>query len=198
MWPLKLVTKLYQHAQARVGQHASLSLHTQTPVTAITHDMTGSTFAYSVVTNRGSISCSKVIHATNAYTSHLLPFLAGPEGIIPTRGQVMATRASVGTDQIQTNGWDGNEVSNSILVYISHDQLFFRDLNIGSPDQCRATLKNHSLLSVEVGKLQDPLTSYMWTAILKHTLSSGKHFASFCHLCSKVNMTRTRSLRWNG
>jgi len=74
---------------------------------------------YTVVTNRGSITCSRIVHATNAYASHLLPFLAGPEGIIPTRGQVMATRASVGTDQIKTNGWGGNEVSNSIPVHLS-------------------------------------------------------------------------------
>ncbi|KAG1865278.1 FAD dependent oxidoreductase [Suillus subluteus] len=93
VWPLKLVTKLYQHAQARAGKYASLSLHTRTPS----------------VTNRGSISCSRVVHATNAYASHLLPFLAGPDGIIPTRGQVMATRASVGTDQIKIPSWSGNE-----------------------------------------------------------------------------------------
>ncbi|KAG0704631.1 FAD dependent oxidoreductase-domain-containing protein [Suillus ampliporus] len=109
VWPLKLVTKLYQHARAHVGQHASLSLHTRTPVTAVTHETENNSSTYTVVTNRGSISCSSVVHATNAYASHLLPFLAGPNGIVPTRGQVMATRASVDTDQIKTNGWSGNE-----------------------------------------------------------------------------------------
>ncbi|KAG1747870.1 FAD dependent oxidoreductase [Suillus paluster] len=109
VWPLKLVTKLYQHARAHVGQYASLSLHTRTPVTAVTHETANNCSTYTVVTNRGSISCSRVVHATNAYASHLLPFLTGPNGIIPTRGQVMATRASVGTDQIKTSGWGGNE-----------------------------------------------------------------------------------------
>ncbi|KAG2141939.1 FAD dependent oxidoreductase [Suillus clintonianus] len=109
VWPLKLVTRLYQHAQAHAGQYASLSLHTRTPVTAVTHETANNSSTYTVVTNRSSISCSRVIHATNAYASHLLPFLAGPAGIIPTRGQVMATRASVGADQIKTTGWSGNE-----------------------------------------------------------------------------------------
>ncbi|OAX38307.1 FAD dependent oxidoreductase [Rhizopogon vinicolor AM-OR11-026] len=109
VWPLKVVTKLYQHARAHIGQSANLSLHTRTPVTAITQETVDNSSAYTVVTNRGSISCSRVVHATNAYASHLLPFLAGPEGIIPTRGQVMAIRASAGTDQIKTSGWDGND-----------------------------------------------------------------------------------------
>ncbi|KAG1899126.1 FAD dependent oxidoreductase-domain-containing protein [Suillus fuscotomentosus] len=106
VWPLKLVTKLYQHAQAHARQYASLSLHTRTPVTAVTHETTST---YTVVTNWGSISCSRIVHATNGYASHLLPFLASPDGIIPARGQVMTTRASVGTDQIKISSWSGNK-----------------------------------------------------------------------------------------
>jgi glycine/D-amino acid oxidase-like deaminating enzyme len=131
VWPLKLVTKLYQLAQAHAGKYATLSLHTRTPVTAVTQETASS---YTVVTNRGSISCSRVVHATNAYASHLLPFLAGPDGIIPTRGQVMATRASVGADQIKIPSWGGNEVSHSILAHLVVTNLYFRGLNTGSPD----------------------------------------------------------------
>ncbi|KAG2057526.1 hypothetical protein BDR06DRAFT_1005148 [Suillus hirtellus] len=53
--PLKLVTKLYHHAQAHAGQHASLSLHTRTPVAAATHETTHNSSTYTVVTKRGSI-----------------------------------------------------------------------------------------------------------------------------------------------
>ncbi|KAG2357782.1 FAD dependent oxidoreductase [Suillus spraguei] len=109
LWPLKLVTKLYRHAEAHTGQYASLSLHTRTPVTAVTHETTDNSSTYTVVTSRGNISCSRVVHATNAYASYLLPFLAGPDGIIPTRGQVMATRASVGAGQTKIQSWSGNE-----------------------------------------------------------------------------------------
>ncbi|KAG1786511.1 uncharacterized protein HD556DRAFT_1414569 [Suillus plorans] len=58
------------------------------------------THNYTVVTNRGSILWSRVVYATNMHASYLLAFLAGPDGIIRTRGQVLATRTSVGTDQI--------------------------------------------------------------------------------------------------
>ncbi|KIJ21232.1 hypothetical protein PAXINDRAFT_7005 [Paxillus involutus ATCC 200175] len=112
VWPLKLVTKLYQHAKEHVGEHFNLTLHTHTPVTSIVKaPSTDSTVnrEYVLSTPRGSIACSRVVHATNAYASHLLPFLAGPDGIIPVRGQALATRASVGTEQIKTNSWRANE-----------------------------------------------------------------------------------------
>ncbi|KAH0836901.1 FAD dependent oxidoreductase-domain-containing protein [Lanmaoa asiatica] len=117
VWPLKLVTKLYQQAKTRTGPRFDLILHTHTPITAIenakvSHSVSGSSTnasrAYTLSTSRGTIACSRVVHATNAYASHLLPFLAGPQGIVPVRGQVIATRASVGMDQIKTNGWAGN------------------------------------------------------------------------------------------
>lgn len=119
VWPLKLVTKLYRLAKSRTGPGFDLTLHTYTPVTAIesakvlssvSGSSTNATRAYTLSTPRGTIACSRVVHATNGYASHLLPFLAGPQGIVPVRGQVIATRASVGTDEIKTNGWTGNEV----------------------------------------------------------------------------------------
>ncbi|KAF9233717.1 FAD dependent oxidoreductase [Melanogaster broomeanus] len=112
VWPLKLVTKLYQHAKARAGEHFDLTLHTHTPVTSMVKAPSTDSAAnreYVLSTPRGSITCSRVVHATNAYASHLLPFLAGPDGIVPARGQVLATRASVSTKEIKTNGWGGNE-----------------------------------------------------------------------------------------
>ncbi|KAG2141859.1 FAD dependent oxidoreductase [Suillus clintonianus] len=79
-----------------------------TPATAIEQvalpsDVQSLIRPYIVSTPRGTISCSRVIHATNGYASHLLPFLAGR--IVPTRGQVMATRAAVSMDQIKTYAW---------------------------------------------------------------------------------------------
>ena len=61
------------------------------------------------MTPRGKISCSYVLHATNAYASHLLPHLVGPNGIVPTRGQIIATRASVTEDVLTKTGGIGNE-----------------------------------------------------------------------------------------
>ncbi|KAG6335811.1 hypothetical protein ID866_3269 [Astraeus odoratus] len=106
LWPLKFVTKLYEHARQRSGERFNLKLHTHTPVTSVSklaQDDSDSSRKFILSTPRGTITCSRVVHATNAYASHLLPFLAGQDGIIPTRGQVIATRASVGTELIKTN-----------------------------------------------------------------------------------------------
>jgi glycine/D-amino acid oxidase-like deaminating enzyme len=118
LWPLKFVTKLYEHAERLSGQHFSLTLHTRTPaivverVAPISDDQLGIR-PYVVSTPRGPIACSKVVHATNGYASYLLPFLAGC--IVPTRGQVTAVRAAVSVDQIKTNAWGNDRVRNTCL-----------------------------------------------------------------------------------
>ena len=112
LWPLKLVTKLYERAKTRTARF-ELALHTHTPVTAVEPTRlltTNGTRAYRLSTPRGAITCSRVVHATNAYASHLLPFLAGREGIVPVRGQILATYASVSANELKNSSWDGNEV----------------------------------------------------------------------------------------
>ncbi|EGN99775.1 hypothetical protein SERLA73DRAFT_179977 [Serpula lacrymans var. lacrymans S7.3] len=113
VWPLKLVTKLYQLAQARSSPNFALALHTHTPVTGIScvsaADITCQSRRYILETPRGHIACSRIVHATNGYASHLLPFLTGPKGIIPVRGQVVALRAVANAKTIGNNGWGANE-----------------------------------------------------------------------------------------
>lgn len=53
------------------------------------------------------IKADYVVHATNAYVSHLLPELAG--FVIPVRGQVMAVRSSVPRSKLWNNSWIANE-----------------------------------------------------------------------------------------
>ena len=121
MWPLKLVSVLYNLAN-KIGSGNGTStstftvdLHTQTPVTSIEPipqtDPSSEVFPrrHSLVTARGKISCSYVLHATNAYASHLLPHLVGKDGIVPTRGQIIATRASVTEELLTKTGGVGNE-----------------------------------------------------------------------------------------
>ena len=112
LWPLKLVTELYKIAKSRTPSF-SLNLHTRTPVTSIT---TSSLYSSATIprqhivnTPRGPISCSYIIHATNAYASHLLPHFTGPKGIIPNRAQVIALRAVVNRDELGMAGWSANE-----------------------------------------------------------------------------------------
>lgn len=112
LWPMKLVTELFLEAQklSKESGKTSLSLHTNTPVTSIIPSGNpSSNRRWKVQTHRGEISCRVVLHATNAYASYLLPHMAGPEGIIPTRGQIISTRAAVSREHIEPVSWGGNE-----------------------------------------------------------------------------------------
>ncbi|KAH9945748.1 FAD dependent oxidoreductase [Amylocystis lapponica] len=106
LWPLKFVTQLYDIAAS--SPNLNLTLHTRTPVTAIA-PTTADARRWSLATPRGTIACSYVLHATNAYASHLLPQLRGPSGIVPTRGQVIALRAAADATKITRSAWLGNE-----------------------------------------------------------------------------------------
>lgn len=91
----------------------SLTLHTHTPVTSVSaipgplESPNDSGRRWKLTTPRGDITTSYVLHATNAYASHLLPHLAGE--IVPTRGQVIATRPSVPASKLWTCAWGANE-----------------------------------------------------------------------------------------
>ena len=145
LWPLKLVTKMFELARdgrnpaVKTKTHQTdpksnvswtsglqgflkmalsspvipeetrlqgfeLIIHTHTPVHAIVSNQPTLASKWSVQTSRGTISAKRVVHATNAYASHLLPHLSGPQGIVPVRGQVVAIRAAVG---YMDEGWEG-------------------------------------------------------------------------------------------
>ncbi|KAG9087606.1 hypothetical protein FRC07_012777 [Ceratobasidium sp. 392] len=89
IWPLKLVTKLFESAKgtttpdpwfgktssllARTTSSAfSLDLFTQTPVDAIESVPSGGAYSSMVKTNRGSIQTRYVMHATNALSRPLV------------------------------------------------------------------------------------------------------------------------------
>ncbi|KAJ7148514.1 FAD dependent oxidoreductase [Mycena crocata] len=110
LWPLKFVTHLYRLAKSKSHYNFELNIHTRTPATSISPAEASSGRRWAVETPRGVLNCSYVIHATNAYASHILPHLAGPNaGIVPTRGQVIATRAAVSSKELGKCSWDGNE-----------------------------------------------------------------------------------------
>lgn len=122
LWPLKLMTKIYQLAKNGPAKGSSfmqswmpsmfgpsdpfsLALYTHTPVLAVTP----SNNLHLVTTNRGALKAKYVVHATNAYASHLLPELAGTKGIIPTRGQVIAIPSPLPREQLWNCSFTGNE-----------------------------------------------------------------------------------------
>ncbi|GAA5938151.1 NAD(P)/FAD-dependent oxidoreductase [Sporobolomyces koalae] len=92
LFPRKLVSKLFERAQARAASRdssISLNLYTHCAVSAVQpseHDK-----SWSVVTPRGNIQATHVLHCTNGYLSSVLPeFAAGPSRVLPTRGQVVS------------------------------------------------------------------------------------------------------------
>ena len=105
IWPLKLVTQLFKLAQ-NVSEAFTLKLHTHTPVTGVKRSSEYSdTRRWTLETPRGSVGCTHVVHATNAYASSLLPQLAGHIGVVPTRGQVIAVRAAVPARELTLSGF---------------------------------------------------------------------------------------------
>ncbi|KAJ7025232.1 FAD dependent oxidoreductase, partial [Mycena alexandri] len=110
LWPLKFVTQLFKQARKITPAQFDLSLHTRTPVTSVSAlSPTGSLRRWELATPRGAVQCSYVVHATNGYASHLLPHMAGPAGIVPVRGQVLAVRANVPLDVLSTVSWASDQ-----------------------------------------------------------------------------------------
>ncbi|KAH7341127.1 FAD dependent oxidoreductase-domain-containing protein [Rhizoctonia solani] len=126
LWPLKLVTKLYQYAKgdgtakswlnsatnwlSQSTPSLSLDLFTHAPVHSVKAISGDPTYRWLVMTQRGNVKARYVVHATNGYASHLLPQLAGPaKGIVPTRAQCMAARGSIEARKWPVVGWGGNE-----------------------------------------------------------------------------------------
>ncbi|KAI9449965.1 FAD dependent oxidoreductase-domain-containing protein, partial [Lactarius psammicola] len=108
IWPLKLVTQLFRLAQ-NASEAFTVKLHTHTPVTAVKRSLEwGDARRWTLETPRGSVGCTHVVHATNAYASGLLPQLAGRTGIVPTRGQAIAVRAAVPARELTLSGFTAN------------------------------------------------------------------------------------------
>ena len=73
--------------------HCRLDLFTHTPCTGITSPSAVTPY-YTVQTPRGITTASHIIHATNGWTSHLLPGMRGK--IIPQRATMTAQRPGTG------------------------------------------------------------------------------------------------------
>ena len=112
LWPWKLVTELYKIAKSCTPDFL-LTLHTWTPVTSITSNSLSSSSnipcQYFINTPHAPISCSYIIHATNAYASCLLLHFTSPQGIIPNHGQVIALQIVVHRDTLGMAEWVTNQ-----------------------------------------------------------------------------------------
>nr|POF22148.1 putative oxidoreductase ordl [Quercus suber] len=87
LWPYKFVARILEDLLLSTAPPStgSFNLQTLTPVQALARTADEQ---WSVSTARGNITARKVILATNAYTSHLLPSFS--DLIVPCRGQMSA------------------------------------------------------------------------------------------------------------
>ena len=83
MWPYKFVSRILEDLVMSTELKGSFNLQTFTPVQSLNGDGAD---GWIVKTPRGTIRAAKVVLATNAYTSHLLPNFA--DLIVPVRGQM--------------------------------------------------------------------------------------------------------------
>ncbi|RMZ82504.1 hypothetical protein DV737_g1992, partial [Chaetothyriales sp. CBS 132003] len=89
-WPYRLITLLW--SQLYDKYRSRLAIETHTPVTAIAYEAkTNPEHPYILTTPRGVVRATKIIHATNGYTGHLLPKLRGK--IFPLRGTMSTQKA---------------------------------------------------------------------------------------------------------
>ncbi|KAL0944560.1 uncharacterized protein CTRU02_202447 [Colletotrichum truncatum] len=76
LWPYGLIMKIWDVLLEKYP--GSLTVDAKTPVTSVSLDTcTDSKYKYKVQTSRGTIRAAKVVYATNAHTSHLLPKIRG-------------------------------------------------------------------------------------------------------------------------
>ncbi|KAL7943754.1 FAD dependent oxidoreductase domain-containing protein [Trichoderma barbatum] len=74
LWPYRLVTSTWNDL---VTRFPNLTISTHNPVSSITTSNDSLSFPYTVHTSRGPIRARHILHATNAYTGHLVPALRG-------------------------------------------------------------------------------------------------------------------------
>ncbi|KAF5006900.1 hypothetical protein FDECE_6743 [Fusarium decemcellulare] len=92
VYPRKLVAALLRDAIDRIS---GLTIHPYTPVRSVSQDLTAARPSYTVTTDKGSVHCRAVVHATNAYASYLIPSLRGIDGVLGCKAECIAIKPNV-------------------------------------------------------------------------------------------------------
>ncbi|OQD67475.1 hypothetical protein PENPOL_c003G07576 [Penicillium polonicum] len=111
LWPSKLVHQLLAKL---VNQGLNLQAHT--PVSSVSPSQ-DKKYPYSISTPRGNIQVTKVVHATNAYASSILPEYTN--AITPVRGVCCHIESPQGTNTphlVNTYGIRFDKVNNDYLI----------------------------------------------------------------------------------
>ncbi|RGP59230.1 FAD dependent oxidoreductase [Fusarium longipes] len=128
LWPYKLVSWILEHLLEE-NDPSVFNLQTKTTVDHI--QRIGDSWA--LHTPRGQIAAKKIILATNAYTSHLLPKLSGL--VVPVRGQVAALTPSSGSSPLEhSHVWWTPVGGDDYLVQRPSGELITGGERLGSSD----------------------------------------------------------------
>lgn len=92
IFPRKLVACLLRDALKRIP---GLTIHPYNPARSVTKTDSSGKPRYTVETDKGSIGCWAVVHATNAYASYLIPSLRGPKGVLGCKAECIAIPPNV-------------------------------------------------------------------------------------------------------
>lgn len=107
IWPYKFVTRILEDLLTSTELHGTFNLQTLTPVECLAPYYGN---RWTVKTSRGCIVASRVVLATNGYTSHLLENFA--DLIVPCRGQMSALTplpSVAGDNRLKTSfGFEGD------------------------------------------------------------------------------------------
>ncbi|GKT50398.1 gamma-glutamylputrescine oxidoreductase [Colletotrichum spaethianum] len=203
VWPYRLVTWIFEDLLRRFGPGSRaetqskarrLNIQTNTPVTRLQH-LPGSSSAspgeasWVVHTDRGQVAAKKVLLASNAYTSRLLPSFA--DLIVPVRGQVAALlpepRAELGRSYVfmaSSDASKGEPNQDDYLIQRPSPGLemilgggrargALRGVGVSDDDEIdpvvAAYLRRAGAANVELGdgeKKEELRASYEWTGIM--------------------------------
>lgn len=97
LWPYRFVSSIWK---SLLAQFPNLSLETTTPVESIS-SIESDSHPFEIHTPRGVLKCRHVVHATNAFSGHLIPGLR--EKMTGLRAHMSAQRPGA-TFQSDTNG----------------------------------------------------------------------------------------------
>ncbi|PVH75269.1 FAD dependent oxidoreductase [Cadophora sp. DSE1049] len=92
MYPRKFIAAMLRHVKTQMKNFTIHPYHPVTSVSKIAEYGNSSTArqSYEIITDKGIIRTRAVVHATNAYASHLLPSLAGKHGVFGCKCEVIA------------------------------------------------------------------------------------------------------------
>ncbi|KAF5533883.1 FAD dependent oxidoreductase [Fusarium phyllophilum] len=159
LWPSKLVHELLNKVIK-----GNLNIQAHTPVVSVTPCKDVEHGAWAVSTPRGSVQTSKVIYATNAYTSQILPEYA--RAITPVRGVCSHIKSVKGTATphlVNTYGIRFDKYNNDYLIPRADGSII-----VGGARQAFWTQKDRWFNNVRDDELVEEAVPYFDNYMQRH------------------------------